>query len=67
VQWSDAMCTTSSETRPTSPSRATETLADRLAADPLFCDLLANVHLHLEHQVDLERVFEIRDLGFSEF
>jgi Tetracyclin repressor-like, C-terminal domain len=29
-------------------------------ADPLFCDLLANLHLHLEHEVDLEMVVEIR-------
>jgi hypothetical protein len=67
VRWSNAVCATSSETRPTSPSRVTETLANRLAADPPFCDLLADLHLHLEHQVDLERVVEIRDLGFSEF
>lgn len=49
------------------PSQVTETLANGLAADPPFCDLLADVHLHLEHKVDLERVVEIRELGFSEF
>ena len=43
-----------------SPSRVAETLANGLAADPLFCDLLANLHLHLEHEVDLDRVVEIR-------
>ena len=43
-----------------SPSRVAETLANGLAADPLFCDLLANLHLHLEHEVDPERVVEIR-------
>ena len=32
-----------------------------LAADPLFCDLLANLHVHLEHEVELERV-----LGFKQ-
>jgi hypothetical protein len=42
-----------------SPSRVSETLASGLAADPLFCDLLANLHLHLEHEVDLDRVVEI--------
>ena len=31
-----------------------------LVADPLFCDLLANLHLHLEHEVDAERVVDIR-------
>ena len=43
-----------------SPARVAETLANGLAADPLFCDLLANLHLHLEHEVALERVVEIR-------
>jgi hypothetical protein len=47
------------EPGPTSPSRVAETLANGLAADPRFCDLLANVHLHLEHEVDLDRVVEI--------
>ena len=49
------------------PSRTVETLANGLAADPLFCDLLANLLLHLEHEVDLERVVEIGDLRFSGF
>jgi hypothetical protein len=61
------VCATLSEPRPMSPSRVGETLANRLAADPLFCDLLANVPVHLKHKVDLERVVEIRDLGFSKF
>jgi tetracycline repressor-like protein len=43
-----------------SPSRVAETLADGLAADPLSCDLLANLHLHLEHEVEVDRVVEIR-------
>ena len=34
-------------------------MANGLAADPRFCDLLANVHLHLEQEVDLDRVVEI--------
>ena len=47
-----------------SPSRAAETLANGLAADLFFCDVLANLHLRLKHKVDLERVVEIRDLRF---
>ncbi len=42
------------------PSRVAETLASSLVADPLFCDLLANLHPHLEHEVDLDRVVGIR-------
>lgn len=36
-----------------SPSQVVETLANGLAADPLMCDLLVN--LHLEHEVILDR------------
>ena len=47
------MCAALREPAPRSPLRVAGTLADGLAADPLFCDLLANLHLHLEHEVDL--------------
>jgi hypothetical protein len=66
MRWSKAVCVTLSQ-RPISPSRTAKTLANGLAADPLFGDLLANLHLHLKHKVDLERVVEIRDLRFSGF
>ncbi len=45
------------------PVTATElaaVLVDALAADPLFCDLLANVPLHLEHDVEVQRVIEFK-------
>ena len=29
----------------------------------MFCDLLANLHLHLEHEVDAERVIEVRRIS----
>ncbi len=62
VRWSGTVC---EKLRPgrgqaASPSRVAETLANGLVADPLFCDLLANLHLHLEHEVDIDRVVEIR-------
>jgi AcrR family transcriptional regulator len=60
AQWSSTVRAGLSEPGPMSPSRVAETLANGLAADPLFCDLLANLHLHLEHEVDLDRVVEIR-------
>ncbi len=34
-----------------STERMAETVANGLAADPLFCDLPANLHLHLEEEV----------------
>ena len=60
TRWSNTVCAALREPAPMSPSRVTGTLADGLAADPLFCDLLANLHLHLEHAVDVDRVVEIR-------
>ncbi|MCV7350547.1 TetR family transcriptional regulator [Mycobacterium parmense] len=60
VRWSERVCADLGEPGPTSPTRVAETLANGLAADPLFCDLLANLHLHLEHEVDADRVVDIR-------
>jgi AcrR family transcriptional regulator len=60
VRWSNTVCEELGEPGPMSPARVAETLANGLAADPLFCDLLANLHLHLEHEVDIDRVVEIR-------
>jgi hypothetical protein len=45
-----------------SPPRAAKTLANDLAVDLFFCDVLASLHRHLQHRVDLEGVVEIRDL-----
>ena len=46
-----------------SPGRVAGALAEGLADDPLFCDLLANLHLHLEHEVELERVLEFKQVS----
>jgi hypothetical protein len=45
-----------------SPSRAAQTLTNGLVADLFFCDVLASLHLHLEHKLYLRRVTEIRAL-----
>lgn len=63
VQWADTVSAGLSRPGPMSPSRVAETLATGLAADPLFCDLLANLHLHLEHEVDIDRVIEVKRIG----
>jgi AcrR family transcriptional regulator len=60
VRWSETVCQQLAEPEQMSPSRVAKILADGLAADPLFCDLLANLHLHLEHEVEVERVVEVR-------
>src|ERR1700751_6283027 len=60
VRWSNTVCEQLGQPGPMSPARVAETLADSLAADPLFCDLNANLHLHLEHEVHIDRVVEIR-------
>lgn len=60
VRWSKTVCEQLNEPGPMSPLRVAETLAHGLAADPLFCDLLANLHLHLEHEVEVGRVVEVK-------
>lgn len=60
LRWSDSVCEELAEPGPMSQARVAEALASGLAADPLFCDLLANLHLHLEHEVEVERVVDIR-------
>jgi AcrR family transcriptional regulator len=60
ARWSGTVCDELGKPGPKSPTRVAETLANGLAADPLFCDLLSNLHLHLEHEVEIGRVVEIR-------
>lgn len=59
-RWSESVCAGLDQPGPMSPDRVVEILVSGLAADPLFCDLLSNLHLHLEHEVDAERVIEVR-------
>ncbi len=60
VRWSNTVRASLAEPGPMSPARVAAALADGLAADPLFCDLLANLHLHLEHEVEVNRVVEVK-------
>lgn len=63
VRWSNTVSDKLARPGPKTPSRIAETLASALAEDPLFCDLLANLHLHLEHEVDVERVVEVKRIS----
>jgi Tetracyclin repressor-like, C-terminal domain len=63
VRWSNTVCERLRDAGPVSPSRLAKELADALAADPLFCDLLANLHLHLEHEVEIDRVLEVKQIS----
>jgi hypothetical protein len=67
VWWSKAVCTTLGQPGPMSPWWAAKALANGRAADLFFCDVIANLHLRLKHEVDLERVAENLDLRFSDF
>lgn len=58
--WAEQVCTALDAPGPMTPARVVEALVDGLAADPLFCDMLANLHLHLQHEVDVDRVVEVR-------
>lgn len=59
-RWSAGVCAALSEPGPMTPARVAATLTGGLAADPLFCDMLANLHLHLQHEVEPGRVVEVR-------
>ena len=63
ARFSDTVCASLAEPGDMSPGRVAEALAQGLADDPLFCDLLANLHLHLEHEVELERVLEFKQVS----
>ena len=64
VRWSDTVCEKLRDARSRCRRRGSpRTLADGLAADPLFCDLLANLHLHLEHEVEIDRVLEVKQIS----
>jgi AcrR family transcriptional regulator len=63
ARFSDTVCESLAEPGPMSPARVADALANGLAADPLFCDLLANLHLHLEHEVELEQVLEFKEVN----
>ena len=63
VRWSNTVCEGLRDAGPVSPARLAKELADGLAADPLFCDLLANLHLHLEHEVEIDRVLEVKQIS----
>jgi AcrR family transcriptional regulator len=56
TRWSNTVCDTLRAQGPVAASTVAEVLARGLDADPLFCDLLANVPLHLERDVGIERV-----------
>jgi AcrR family transcriptional regulator len=57
--WADRV-STALDGRQVAPAELASVLAGTLAADPLFCDLLANVPLHFEHEVATARVVEFK-------
>lgn len=48
------VCEKLAKTGPMSLSLMAATLANGLATDTLFCDLLISLHLYLEYEVDVE-------------
>ena len=55
-RWSDTVCAGLAAPGPISAARVAATLSNGLAADPLFCDLLAYLPLHLEHATEFHRI-----------
>jgi AcrR family transcriptional regulator len=60
LRWSAGVSETLAGRRQVTPAALAGVMAEALAGDPLFCDLLANVPLHLEHEVAVERVVEFK-------
>jgi hypothetical protein len=54
-----------SEPRPMLPPRMAGTLTSGPVADPLSCDVFANVHLCLDYEADLEKAVDPGDSRFS--
>jgi AcrR family transcriptional regulator len=60
LRWSAGVSESLAGRRQVTPPALAGVMAEALAGDPLFCDLLANVPLHLEHEVAVERVLEFK-------
>ncbi|YCU35594.1 TetR family transcriptional regulator [Mycobacteroides abscessus] len=59
-EWASQVCQQLDAEESASPVQIAEILAVQLAADPLFCDLLTNLPLHLEREVPPEQVVQFR-------
>jgi AcrR family transcriptional regulator len=60
TRWAETVGEELKALAPATPGTVAEVLAKGLDADPLFCDLLANVFLHLERDVDIEHVIAFK-------
>lgn len=60
LRWSAGVRVALREQGGSTPDKVAEVLALGLSADPLFCDLLANVPLRLERDLDVQRVLEFK-------
>ena len=65
VRWSNTVYADFRKPAPMSLTRVPRTSAKHLAVDPLSCEVLANLHPYLKH--DLEKLVEMGRLRFSEF
>jgi AcrR family transcriptional regulator len=63
TRWAAAVRDALRDQAPATAKQVAGAVAAGLAADPLFCDLLANVPLHLEHDVAVERVAEFKQVS----
>ena len=59
-RWSKAVCDSLHASGQVVPARVAQIMAEYFNADPLFCDLLCNLPLHLEREVDVAQVLEFR-------
>lgn len=63
--WASRVCERLDGQETVSPIEIADVLGAQLAADPLFCDLLANLPLHLEREVPAAQVVQFRAAIFE--
>lgn len=66
-EWHGALTGRLADARNLTPVQTATAVADTLAAQPLFCDLLTHVPLGLEGEVAIERAYRFKTNSFAAF
>ncbi|MBN7304810.1 TetR family transcriptional regulator [Mycobacteroides abscessus subsp. bolletii] len=64
-RWAGGVCDELQAAEQVSPAAIAQVMAKHFAGDPLFCDLLVNLSLHLEREVEVEQVAAFRQVAYD--
>lgn len=64
-RWATRVCDSLGATDQVPPAQVGRIMAEHFADDPLFCDLLVNLSLHLEREVDVGQVVAFRQVAYD--